>query len=166
MLGKLHLKYNRLQITSYPVKIVICNLTILITSSCHIWLLFFNKCCKLGNIVLKNKCKPGSENLIVILISSNERRFCLMTWPPALLTAMHIDLIGRQESVQIQKREQIKNNAQNVSAFCQMNAACLDVETAPCKPSYPWWWLKLVPIAGNIPEDYIVNIVLYLLIHW
>ncbi len=51
-------------------------------------------------------------------------------------TAMHISLIGSQKVVQIQTGEPIKNNVQNLRAYCTMNEACLTVETASCKLSY------------------------------
>lgn len=50
--------------------------------------------------------------------------------------AMRIDLIGRLEVMQIQTREPIKNHAQNFNTYNPMNGAYLEVETAPCKPSY------------------------------
>ncbi len=40
--------------------------------------------------------------------------------------AMRIDLTGRWKLVQIQIRERITNNAQDLRTFCLMNIACLD----------------------------------------
>ena len=48
-----------------------------------------------------------------------------------------ICLICQMRGVQMKIREPIKNNAQNLSAYCPMHGACVDIETSPCKPSDP-----------------------------
>lgn len=64
-----------------------------------------------------------------------------------------------REAVQIQRREPIRNNAQDMSASCPMNGVYLDVETAPCNPSYPWWCsnlsqrLCLPALSGNVLKE-------------
>ena len=74
---------------------------------------------RVGKVIFETGYRCPVKNVI-----SHETISFTLGYVFHLITFDHV-LIGRREVVQIKKREPINNNAQNLSAYCLANGACL-----------------------------------------